>query len=141
MPFATGIVLAMVSGLTGRLAGFDRDRAFYPTLVIVIASYYVLFAAMGGSAHVVLIESIVMTVFACIAIVGFRSSLWLVAAALAGHGAFDLVHDRLVSNPGVPSWWPSFCFAFDVLLAVFLSWLLRRGALRARGAGSASAVG
>jgi len=141
MPYATGIVLAVLTGSMARLAGFDRDRAFYPTLVIVIASYYVLFAAMGGSTHVLLVESIAMTVFACIAIVGFRSSLWLVAAALAGHGAFDLVHDRLVSNPGVPAWWPSFCFAVDVLLAVFLSWLLRRGALRARGTGLASAVG
>ena len=140
MSYVTGIALAVLTGLLARLAGFDRDRAFYPTLVIVIASYYILFAAMGGSAHVLLVESIAMTVFVCIAIVGFRSSLWLVAAALAAHGAFDLVHDRLVSNPGVPAWWPSFCLAFDVVLALFLSWLLRRGALQARGATLASAV-
>jgi hypothetical protein len=141
MPFATGIVLAVVSGLTGRLAGFDRDRAFYPTLVIVIASYYVLFAAMGGSTHVLLVESVAMLVFACIAIAGFRTSLWVVAAALAGHGVFDLVHGRLVSNPGVPMWWPSFCGAYDVFIGAFLSWLLYSGALRARGTGLASTVG
>jgi hypothetical protein len=28
------------------VVGFDRERAFYPTVMIVIASYYVLFAAM-----------------------------------------------------------------------------------------------
>jgi hypothetical protein len=31
------------------LVGFDRDRAFYPTLQVVIASYYVLFAVMSDS--------------------------------------------------------------------------------------------
>src|SRR5688500_3466498 len=141
MPYITGIVLAFLTGLLGRLAGFDRDRAFYPILVIVVAHYYVLFAVMGGSARAVVVESIVMTIFASIAVVGFRSSLWLIAAALAGHGAFDFVHGRFVSNPGVPSWWPAFCLGFDVFLAVFLAWLLHRGNLQARRAEPASAVG
>jgi len=37
MGYAVGLVLALlVSGLA-RLAGFDRDRAFYPTILVVIA--------------------------------------------------------------------------------------------------------
>src|SRR4051812_12584758 len=51
-------------------------------------SGYVLFAAMSGSLHTVLLES-VGTVFIIAAVVGFRSSDWIVAAALAGHGIFD----------------------------------------------------
>ena len=39
-----------------RYVEFDRDRALYPTVVIVIASYYVLFAAMSGSVHTVLLD-------------------------------------------------------------------------------------
>ena len=35
--------------LFARFVGFDRDRAFYPTVLMVIASYYVLFAAMSDS--------------------------------------------------------------------------------------------
>ena len=132
MAYATGIALAVLTGLAARWAGFDRDRAFYPTLVIVVASYYVLFAAMQGSRQVLVVESLVMTVFACLAVIGFRSTLWVVVAALAGHGALDLIHHRLVSNPGVPVWWPGFCCAFDILLAAFLSWLLYNGTLRAR---------
>lgn len=130
MAYAVGIALALLTGIVGRLAGLDRDRALYPTILIVIASYYVLFAAMGGSTHAVLVESLVMTVFAALAVVGFKSSLWLVVAALAGHGAFDVVHGRLVTNPGVPAWWPPFCLAFDVVLAGFLAWLLRSRTLR-----------
>jgi len=132
MAFATGIVVAILTGLLGRLARFDRDRAFYPTVAIVVAHYYVLFAAMAGSTSTVIVESIAMVGFASVAIVGFRSSLWLVAAALAGHGAFDLVHHRIISNPGVPEWWPAFCLTFDVLLAGFFAWILHTGRLPAR---------
>ena len=132
MPYATGIALALLTGLVARLAGFDRDRAFYPTVLIVVASYYVLFAAMGGSVHALVVESIVMCAFACIAVVGFRSSLWLVAAALVGHGIFDFVHGRLVSNPGVPAWWPTFCLAFDAILAGWVALLLRCSTIAAR---------
>jgi len=35
---------------------------------MVIASYYVLFAAMSGSVHTVLVESVVMTMFAIAAV-------------------------------------------------------------------------
>mgnify|MGYP003294210410 CR=1 FL=1 len=56
--------------LFARYVGFDRDRAFYPTVMIVIASYYVLFAAMSGSVQTGVIESVVMTLFAAAAVAG-----------------------------------------------------------------------
>jgi hypothetical protein len=133
MAYAVGIVLALLTALFARLTRFDRDRAVYPTLLIVIASYYILFAAIGGSAHALVLESLPLVAFAIIAVVGFRSSLWWVVVALAGHGVFDVVHGHLVSNPGVPLWWPSFCLAFDAFLAAILAWLLYRGAVLARG--------
>jgi hypothetical protein len=46
MAYVVGIVLSVGVALLARSVGFDRDRAFYPTVLIVIASYYVLFAAM-----------------------------------------------------------------------------------------------
>jgi hypothetical protein len=126
--YGIGVGLALLTALLGRVARLDRDRALYPTLVVVIASYYILFAVMGASAAVLLVESTIATAFTLIAVAGFRSSLWLVVAALAGHGIFDLVHSRFVNNPGVPLWWPGFCLAFDVALAACLAWaLLRRG--------------
>ena len=86
MPYVIGIVLSVGVAVFARCVGFDRDRAFYPTVLMVIASYYVLFAAMSDSVQTVLLESVVMTVFAIAAVVGFRSSAWIVVAALAGHG-------------------------------------------------------
>ncbi len=62
MPYVIGIVLALGVAVFARRVGFDRDRAFYPTVMIVIASYYVLFAAMSASVHTVLLELIPMAV-------------------------------------------------------------------------------
>jgi hypothetical protein len=126
MPYLAGIVLALtVSGLAA-LVGLDRDRAFYPTVLVVIASYYVLFAVMGGSGHALVVETLVMTGFLLVALIGFKKNLWLVVAALAAHGVFDFVHGRVVANPGVPAWWPAFCLTYDITAAAFLAWLLTR---------------
>src|SRR5207245_3607290 len=89
-------------------------------------SYYVLFAVMGGSTRAMLIESIVMTAFGLVAIIGFKFNLWFVVGALAAHGIFDFFHGHMVTNPGVPAWWPAFCLAFDVAAAAFLAWLVVR---------------
>jgi uncharacterized membrane protein len=126
MPYVIGTVLSIGVAVFARSVGFDRDRAFYPTVMIVIASYYVLFAAMTGSVQTVLLESIVMTVFAIAAVVGFKSSLWIVVGALAGHGVFDFVHDDILENSGVPVWWPAWCLAYDLGAAASLAWLIKR---------------
>ncbi|HSB13593.1 MAG TPA: hypothetical protein VLE22_03990, partial [Bryobacteraceae bacterium] len=108
MALLVGAVLAFAVGLLARGCDLDRDRAFYPTVMIVIASYYVLFAVMEASTHVLVLESLVGAIFLALAVSGFRSSLWVVVVALAAHGIFDLVHGQAISNPGVPGWWPQF---------------------------------
>jgi hypothetical protein len=93
-------------------------------VLVVIASYYVLFAVMGGSMRALVLESIVMSVFLCAAVLGFKFNLWLVVAAFAVHGVFDFLHGRIVTNPGVPEWWPAFCLAYDIGAVGVLGWLV-----------------
>jgi hypothetical protein len=126
MPYAIGLALSAGVGLFARHVGLDRDRAFYPTVMIVIASYYVLFAAMSGSVQTVVIELVVMALFAAAAVAGFKWSAWIVVVALAGHGVFDAVHGHVIENTGVPAWWPAWCLSYDVGAAAGLGWLLRR---------------
>ena len=135
MGYAIGIVLAACVFLLGRVVGFERDRAFYPTVVVAIASYYVLFAVMGGSMQALIVESIVMGAFTLAAVIGFKGQQGIVVVALAAHGTFDFFHTSLVTNPGVPEWWPAFCLAFDVGLAACLAWL---SSLQASRGGQAS---
>ena len=122
--YLIGFALALGVSLLARLARFDKDRAFYPTVTIVIATYYALFAVMGGATEALLSESLVIVVFIVLSVSGFRRSLWLVVVALFAHGIFDFFHGHLISNPGVPAWWPRFCMAYDVTAAGFLAWLL-----------------
>lgn len=127
MEYVIGIVLALGVAGFARMTGLDRDRAFYPTLAIAVASYYVLFAVMGGSTQVLPGEIAAMAAFVLVAVIGFRSNLWFVVVALAAHGVFDAFHHHVVTNPGVPEWWPAFCAAFDVSAAAALAWQCRAG--------------
>lgn len=124
MELAVGAGLALGVAAFGVLTGFDRDRAFYSTVLIVVASYYVLFAAMAGSRAALGDEALGLAAFAAVAVVGFRKSLWLVAAGLAAHGLFDFLRGDLIANPGVPAWWPNFCLAFDLVAGAWLAGLL-----------------
>ena len=131
MSVAVGLVLALIVGGMATVVGLDRDRALYPVVMIVIASLYALFAVMGGSTQVLIIESVVGAAFVGFALAGFKSTLWLVVAALAAHGVFDFGHPSFYANPGVPVWWPSFCLAYDVVAAAYLAWLLASKKVRA----------
>lgn len=131
MALIVGTVLALAVGLMATGTGLDRDRAFYPVVMIVIAFIYAFFAVLGGSTHALVLESLIGIVFLVAAISGFKSSLWIVAAALAAHGIFDLVHGMVIANPGVPGWWPQFCGSYDVMAAAYLAWLLGSGRRRA----------
>lgn len=127
MAYLIGIGLAIGAFFFARIVGLDRDRAFYPTVMIVIALLYGLFAAIGGSVSALALESIGIVGFILLAVVGFKSNLWLVAVALFAHGVYDLFHGHFFVNPGVPAWWPAFCMAYDVTAAAGLAWLLRKG--------------
>lgn len=121
-----GVVLGAVVWLFGRIVGLDRDRAYYATILAVVALYYALFAVMGGSLAALLQESIAILVFFALTAIGFRRSTWIIAAGLAGHGLYDCVHGLLISNPGMPAWWPYFCGSIDVAMAGGLAWIILR---------------
>jgi hypothetical protein len=125
MPAIWGVALAVAVAIMGRLAGLDRDRAFYPLVLIVVASYYDLFAVIGGDRADLIQETIAFALFASAALIGFRTSLWIVAAGLAAHGVFDFFHHDIIENGGVPRWWPAFCSSYDVAAAACLAMLLR----------------
>jgi len=126
MPYVVGLVLSLSVAVFASRVGFDRDRAFYPTILIVVALYYVLFATMSESMSTVLAESAVMAGFLVAAVVGFKSSAWIVVGGLAGHGVFDGLHGYVIENTGMPAWWPAFCGAYDLGAAAWFAWLIAR---------------
>jgi hypothetical protein len=138
MEYIVGVALALYVCGAASLLGMDRDRVFYPTMLIVVATYYVLFAVIDGGHRVLLSEIVIAAVFTVVAVVGFKRNLWLVAVALAGHGVLDFFHHALVQNTGVPHVWPGFCMAFDLTAGVFFGCVL---AFRANSAAQRPALG
>lgn len=125
MNYLIGVILSLLVAAFARWTGLDRDRSFYPTVLIVIASYYILFAVMAGSTRALILESLVMMVFVAFAVAGLKGSPWLVVAGLAGHGVMDSFHGLILDNPGVPEWWPGWCLAYDVGAAAALAWIIK----------------
>ena len=118
-----GSLAAACVGLFAHVVGYDRDRAFYATVLTVVGMLYVLFAVMAGG-HGILAEVAFFAAFAALAAAGFRWSMWIVAAGLALHGLFDFVRYSLLIAPGAPSWWPAFCGSYDVVASLGLAALL-----------------
>jgi hypothetical protein len=119
-PFLLGLGLALAVGAFATRVGFDRERSFYPTVLMVVGSYYVLFAAEGSTPSILACEAVGMALFVVAAVLGFRSSLWIVVAGLFAHGLFDAVHGHILANAGTPAWWPAFCGTYDVTAAAYL---------------------
>lgn len=124
MEIGMGLALALGSCGLGVVAGLERDRAFYPVMLIVIASYYDLFAVIGGDGRVLGVEVGISLCFAALAVLGFRMNLWLTVTGLFGHAALDFFHGHVVTNAGLPSWWPMFCATFDAVAGLYLAWCL-----------------
>src|SRR5947207_2522496 len=72
MEYLTGLLLASAVAGMAAIVGLDRDRAFYPTVLSVIASYYVLFVVMGASLRTLLIEIVVASFFLIFAVLGYK---------------------------------------------------------------------
>lgn len=142
MGYIVGGAVGLGTCAFAQAVGFDRDRAFYPTVLIVVASYYVLFAVMGGSTPALVIELVVMSAFVVMAVVGFKRNLWLAVAGIAAHGVMDFfLHGRIVENAGMPTWWPAFCGSVDIVIPVCLVWLSSTGRWLAERPSSPGTIG
>lgn len=131
MEILVGIGLGLATAVFTTLAGFERGRVLYPVMLVVIASYYELFAAMGEP-EAIGAEAALSAAFIALAVIGFQTNLWIVAAALLAHGVSDIFHGQIVTNTGVPLWWPGFCGSIDATFAVWLAWRLSSGAIDAQ---------
>jgi hypothetical protein len=138
MEYIVGITLALL--FCGAAAGLrmDRERVFYPAVVMAVASYYLAFAAADGRTAVYLSEGAIAAVFLVAAVLGFQRNPWIAVVALGAHGVMDGFHHHLVHNAGVPPVWPGFCMSFDVTAAAVVALVMLA---RARGQRAQQRVG
>ena len=136
MEYLVGLTLALFFCPAAAGLGMDRERVFYPAVVIAVASYYLAFAVVDGRGEVMRAEVAIAAVFIAGAVLGFKRNPWIAVAALGGHGVMDGFHHDLVHNAGVPRAWPGFCMTFDVTAAAIVALLMLargRGGRRQQG--------
>ena len=125
------LVGVAVGVLTIVLARIIRgQRWLYSLGLLTLPSLYAFFALRAGEPALGVKEMIYGVPFLIVglvfAFVGVRQSAVVVGAFWILHGLYDLTHRRLITNAGVPGWYPFFCFSVDVVIGGYLLWLSRR---------------
>ena len=120
-----------VGVLTIVLARIIRgQRWLYALGLLTLPSLYAFFALQAGEQAVGVKEMIYGVPFVVVglvfAFVSVRQSAVVVGAFWILHGLYDLMHSQIITNAGVPAWYPVFCFSVDVVIGAYLFWLSRR---------------
>ena len=123
-----GVAIGVLTIAVARL--IRGQRWLYAIGLLVLPGLYALFALRAGEPAVGAREMIYGLPFVVaglvLAFVSVRHSAVLVGAFWILHGLYDLTHGRFFTNPGVPGWYPIFCFSVDVVVGAYLLWLSRR---------------
>ena len=129
----------MIEALTGVAAGvltilvaraIRGQRWLYSIGLLTLPGLYALFALLAGEQAVAVRELIYGIPFlvagVVFALVSVRHSALVVGALWILHGLYDLIHGRLITNAGVPGWYPVWCFSVDIVVGGYLLWLSGR---------------
>ena len=88
--------------------------------LVLIAGIYIGYAFKDGRPRTVFLEFGIALVFATAAWVGLNGYPYVIAAALAAHGVWDLLHHNLIKTD-VPRWFIPFCVICDWVMAASLT--------------------
>jgi hypothetical protein len=118
-PILSGIVVGLLS-VVAPLAFWWLDQAtVYALSIALIAAVYIGFAVADGRPKVLVVETLVASVFVVLAATAVTGTAWLLVVAFVAHGCKDLWQHRtnFVANT---RWWPPFCATVDWLVAGIL---------------------
>lgn len=106
------------------------ERWLYPLGLLTLPRIYAGFALQAGEQDAGIKEVIYGAPYILaglvFAFVSVRKSAVVVGVFWLVHGLYDSVHGLLITNTGVPNWYPIFCFVVDAVVGSYLLWLLRR---------------
>ena len=124
--FFIGLVLFAVTA-----AIFHKQRLdvrWFAIFMVFLPSVYMLFALSVGDSQALLWEFIYGLPYFAAGLICFRSGvkagMLVVVGLWALHAFYDLYHERLVANAGVPDWYPLLCFGYDLAVCAYLLWHL-----------------
>jgi hypothetical protein len=100
------------------------DAWAWPIFLATLPIYYMLFGLLALDGAVVLQELLYGLPYLLVGLLVWRLKsrpvLYLIAIAWLSHGLYDYYHDLLFVNPGVFSWYPTFCAVVDIAVGCYL---------------------
>jgi hypothetical protein len=123
-----GIALGVLTIVLAR--SIRGQHWVYSIGLLTLPSLYASFALQAGEQAVSVKEMIYGIPFVVaglvFAFVSVRYSAIVVGALWILHALYDLAHSQIFTNPGVPVWYPVFCFSVDIVVGAYVLWLSRR---------------
>jgi len=123
-----GVALGVLTIVSARI--IRGQRWLYALGLLTLPSLYAFFALRAGDPAVGVKEMIYGLPFLIaglvFAFVSVRQSAIVVGAFWILHAVYDLAHSQLITNAGVPGWYPVFCFSVDVVIGAYVLWLSNR---------------
>lgn len=124
--------LIVASGAASAVAGMAiarrarLERQMYPGLLALLPCFYAFFASVSGHHHISLVELAIGLPWIAVGLAclffDLRRSAQLLGVMWILHAVFDLGHQFLLDNPGLPSWYPLWCAVVDVGVGTCLLW-------------------
>jgi hypothetical protein len=126
VPILWGFVFGGIQAASPVGFGWLEPATVQALLLCFIAAVYVGFAVADGRPHVIAVECAIAAVFVLLASASVTGTAWLLVVGYAGHGFKDLWQERhhFVANT---RWWPPFCCAVDMLVALVLVAMIAAG--------------
>jgi len=123
-----GVALGILTILSARM--IRGERWLYSLALLTLPGLYAFFALRAGLQAVGAKEMIYGLPFLAaglfFAFVSVRKSAVVVGSFWILHALYDVTHNQFINNPGVPGWYPAFCFAVDIVIGAYVLWLSRR---------------
>ncbi len=129
-------MIGLLSGIAFGVAAIflvrrlGNNTALFAFALLVLPIIYVWFALLdnsGANASRELLAGLPWIVGGVV-LLGYRvpHATAIVGALWILHGVYDVVHDQLFTNPGVPDWYPLACLGTDAVVGGYLLFVAYR---------------
>lgn len=119
-----GIITAILIIWHFKRRKLEKAQLPYPLLLASFSVYYFVFALYASDFAALYKEIGISLLFMLIVFLAIKSnkkiSSSIVALGCIAHGIYDIYHNTLFINNGVPEWWAEFCGSIDLILGVYL---------------------
>jgi len=124
----SGIITAVVIIILCQLLfRYFTMKLIATTILVAIAFIYVGFSLKNNPVSLIILEIAFALALYFLAIIGYVKNNTLIALGIILHGLWDILHHNgFLIGTDIADYWPSFCFAIDVIDGTYFLYFFRK---------------